>query len=57
MTSVVVARRAGGFVAVSGRGVVTMDERGAIGDVIATLPTADDGRVDPHGRLWVGDRR
>ena len=36
-----------------------MDDRGAIGDVIATLPAAgdgraNDGRVDPHGRLWVG---
>ena len=58
-TSVVVPRRGGGFVAVSGAEVVTMDDRGAFGDVIATLPAdgdgrANDGRVDPHGRLWVG---
>ena len=39
-TSVVVPRRGGGFVAVSGGEVVTMDDRGAFGDVIATLPAA-----------------
>jgi sugar lactone lactonase YvrE len=58
-TSVVVPRRRGDFVAVSGREVVAMDDRGAFGDVIAALPAAgdgraNDGRVDPHGRLWVG---
>jgi sugar lactone lactonase YvrE len=57
--SVVVPRRGGGFVAVADNAVVTMDDRGAFGDVIATLPAdgdgrANDGRVDPHGRLWVG---
>jgi sugar lactone lactonase YvrE len=58
-TSVVVPRRGGGFIAVAGREVVALDDRGAFGDVIATLPAegdgrANDGRVDPHGRLWVG---
>ncbi len=58
-TSVVVPRRDGGFLAVAGREVVKMDERGQFGAVIATLPAdgdgrANDGRCDPHGRLWVG---
>jgi len=58
-TSVVVPRRGGGLVAVAGREVVSMDERGRFGAVIATLPAdgegrANDGRCDPHGRLWVG---
>ena len=58
-TSVVVPRRGGGFIAVAGREVMALDDRGAFGDVIATLPAegdgrANDGRVDPHGRLWVG---
>jgi sugar lactone lactonase YvrE len=57
--SAVVPRRGGGLVAISGIDVVTMDNRGVFGDVIATLPAAgdgraNDGRVDPHGRLWVG---
>ncbi len=58
-TSVVVPRRAGGFLAVAGRELVTMDDRGSFGAVIATLPAdgdgrANDGRCDPYGRLWVG---
>lgn len=58
-TSVVVPRRGGGLVAVAGRSVLSLDEDGRFGDVIATLPAdgdgrANDGRCDPHGRLWVG---
>lgn len=58
-TSVVVPRRAGGYVAVTGLDVVLMDADGVFGDVVATLPAdgdgrANDGRCDPHGRLWVG---
>jgi sugar lactone lactonase YvrE len=57
--SVVVPRVGGGYVAVVGLDVVTMDEDGALGSVIATLPPdgdgrANDGRCDPQGRLWVG---
>lgn len=57
--SVVVPHRRGGFVAVAGREVRALDERGAFGELIATLPEAgdgraNDGRCDPHGRLWVG---
>lgn len=57
--SVVVPSRTGEFVAVAGRDVVAMDDDGAFGRVIATLPAngdgrANDGRCDPHGRLWVG---
>jgi sugar lactone lactonase YvrE len=57
--SVVVPRRGGGFVAVAGCEVVTLEEDGRFGPVIATLPAdgdgrANDGRCDPHGRLWVG---
>ncbi len=57
--SVVVPRAAGGYVAVAGREIVHLDRHGVFGDVVATLPTAgdgeaNDGRVDPRGRLWVG---
>lgn len=57
--SVVVPCRTGGLVAVSGLEVVAMDDGGSFGRVIATLPAngdgrANDGRCDPHGRLWVG---
>jgi sugar lactone lactonase YvrE len=57
--SVVVPRVGGGYLAVVGLDVVTMDEDGALGSVIATLPPdgdgrANDGRCDPQGRLWVG---
>ena len=57
--SVVVPRVGGGYVAVVGLDVVTMDEGGRFGSLIATLPPdgdgrANDGRCDPHGRLWVG---
>ena len=57
--SVVVPRVGGGYVAVVGLDVVTMDEDGAFDSVIATLPPdgdgrANDGRCDPQGRLWVG---
>jgi sugar lactone lactonase YvrE len=39
--------------------VVAMGADGRFGEVITTLPPdgdglANDGRVDPHGRLWVG---
>lgn len=58
-TSVVVPRRTGGFVAVSGTEVRALDEQAQFGPLIATLPgdgdgRANDGRCDPHGRLWVG---
>ena len=57
--SVVVPRVGGGYVAVVGLDVVTMDDGGGFDSVIATLPPdgdgrANDGRCDPHGRLWVG---
>jgi sugar lactone lactonase YvrE len=57
--SVVVPRVGGGYVAVVGLDVVTMDEDGGFDSVIATLPPdgdgrANDGRCDPQGRLWVG---
>ena len=57
--SVVVPRVGGGYVAVVGLDVVTMDEGGGFGSVIATVPPdgdgiANDGRCDPQGRLWVG---
>ena len=54
-----VPRCGGGFVAVSGLEVVTIDGSGRFETVIATLPpdgdgVANDGRCDPQGRLWVG---
>jgi sugar lactone lactonase YvrE len=57
--SVVVPRAGGSFVAVAGLDVVAMGADGRFGEVITTLPPdgdglANDGRVDPHGRLWVG---
>jgi sugar lactone lactonase YvrE len=59
MVSVVVPRSDGGFVAVAGLDVVTMDDSGCFDAVIASLPAdgdgrANDGRCDPSGRLWVG---
>jgi len=49
----------GGLVGVAGLDVTRFDQSGRAGSVIASLPpdgdgVANDGRCDPHGRLWVG---
>jgi D-xylonolactonase len=58
-TSVVVPTSTGELLAVSGLEVGTLNASGAIGSVLAELPPdgdgrANDGRCDPHGRLWIG---
>lgn len=57
--TLVVPHRTGGFVTVAGLDVTRMTGEGTFGETIATLPAdgdgrANDGRCDPHGRLWVG---
>ena len=57
--SVVVPDADGGLVAVAGLDIVRLDPAGRFVDTVATLPAdgdgrANDGRCDPHGRLWVG---
>lgn len=49
----------GGLVGVVGLDIIRFDNLGMEGSVIASLPPggdglANDGRCDPHGRLWVG---
>jgi len=49
----------GGLVGVAGLNVIRFDQLGRAESVIASLPpdgdgVANDGRCDPHGRLWVG---
>lgn len=58
-TSVVVPTSTGELLAVSGLEVGMLNASGAIGSVLAELPPdgdgrANDGRCDPHGRLWIG---
>ncbi len=58
-TSVVVPTSTGELLAVSGLEVGILNDSGAIGSVLAELPLdgdgrANDGRCDPHGRLWIG---
>ena len=57
--SVVVPTAGGGLLAVSGTSVVELHPDGTLGRTVAELPPdgdglANDGRVDPWGRLWVG---
>jgi len=58
-TSVVVPTSTGELLAVSGLEVGMLNASGAIGSVLSELPPdgdgrANDGRCDPHGRLWIG---
>ena len=58
-TSVVVPTSTGELLAVSGLEVGILNSSGAIKSVLAELPPdgdgrANDGRCDPHGRLWIG---
>ena len=58
-TSVVVPTSTGELLVVSGLEVGILSDSGAIGSVLAELPPdgdgrANDGRCDPHGRLWIG---
>ena len=58
-TSVVVPTSTGELLAVSGLEVGILNDSGAVGSVLAELPPdgdgrANDGRCDPHGRLWIG---
>jgi len=58
-TSVVVPTSTGELLAVSGLKVGILNESGVIEEVLAELPPdgdgrANDGRCDPHGRLWIG---
>lgn len=58
-TSVVVPTCTGELLAVSGLKVGILNDSGVIEEVLAELPPdgdgrANDGRCDPHGRLWIG---
>jgi len=58
-TSVVVPTSTGELLAVSGLKVGILNDSGVIEEVLAELPPdgdgrANDGRCDPHGRLWIG---
>jgi len=57
--SAIVPHIDGGLVGIAGLDVIRFDNRGKALSVIASLPPdgdgfANDGRCDPHGRLWVG---
>lgn len=58
-TSVVVPTCTGELLAVSGLKVGILNDSGVIEEVLTELPPdgdgrANDGRCDPHGRLWIG---